>query len=186
MWPSRKTKQSPLCGARKGTLGPLRLLCSPLAQRHPKTPALGDWRAIDPHSIQVAQHQSFPARFFSALWNILDCFLLLLCTLSTTCWFLFPSACQSDEGTARSDSSMSLPQPPHTSAQGRLCTRLHPQPWSSQWGIFFNGAPSLTQIVHCKYISLSPCRGFLLVLQGFKAQSSNMLTTQLTALPAVS
>lgn len=77
-------------------------------ERHPKKPAVGDWRAIDPHSIQTAQHQPFPARFFSALWNILDCFLLLLCTLSTTCWFLFPSACQSDEGTARSDSSMSL------------------------------------------------------------------------------
>lgn len=33
----------------------------------PKTPALGDWTAIDPHSIQAAQHQPFPARFFSVL-----------------------------------------------------------------------------------------------------------------------
>lgn len=51
----------------------------------PKTPALGDWSDIDSHSTQAAQHQPFPARFFSALWNILDCFLLLPGTLSATC-----------------------------------------------------------------------------------------------------
>lgn len=57
----------------------------PWHKQSPKTPALGDWRAIDPHSTQAAQHQPFPARFFSPLWNILDCFLLLPCTLSITC-----------------------------------------------------------------------------------------------------
>lgn len=97
-------------------LPPLALLSPGRNKDTPKTPALGDWGAIDPHSTEAAQHQPFPARFFSALWNILGCFLLLPCTLSTTCWCLFPSACQSDEGTARSDSSMSLcQQPPYTS-----------------------------------------------------------------------
>lgn len=68
VWPSRKTKQPPLYGTGKGTLAlPACFAHSWHKERHPQNTSTGDWRAIDPPSTQAAQHQPFPARFFSAL-----------------------------------------------------------------------------------------------------------------------